>query len=74
MNLPVIVLLDALVAGFAVCVDGNRFVEYARFCGERCECVGYGARVEYDERRARSIARMLRKIGRRVELIPTGGR
>jgi hypothetical protein len=42
------------------------YVEYASFCGDSVECVGFGTASLYDGRQARLIKKMLRKLGIKI--------
>jgi len=44
---------------YAIRAEGL-LVEYARFCGHRCEAVGFGEPAKYDHARAVAIVAMLR--------------
>jgi hypothetical protein len=56
-------------AMFKVITKSGFSVEYARFSGDSCECVGYGSASLYDYRRAENIAKMLRNTGTRCSVV-----
>jgi hypothetical protein len=48
---------------YKIITKNGSIVEYARFCGDKCEYVGFGTASFFDHDRAIAIAKMLRENG-----------